>query len=128
MKGWKPDGSDFNFVSGGFKCAVGINSDTDGTWGIYMTKQKTAGGATETFQDWELVHALEYAHEAVDKQYGGNFKAMFDAFGKAAAPKLKTMTGGTIPAIPADVVGKLYWHARYKLAFRPETFEVYHQG
>jgi hypothetical protein len=128
MKGWKPDGSDFNFVSGGFKCAVGINNDTPDTYGIYMVKQKAAGGATESFQDWELVHALEYAQEAILTKYKGDFKAMFDDFGKAAAPKLKTMTGGEVPAIPADLIGKLYWHVRYKLAFRPETFEVFHQG
>lgn len=29
MKGYKPDDADFNFVSNGFKCAVGINADTD---------------------------------------------------------------------------------------------------
>jgi hypothetical protein len=128
MKGYKPDGSDFNFVSGGFKCAVGINNDTDDVWNIYMVKQKAAGGATESFQDWELVHAWDYAQEKIVSEYKGDFVAMFNAFGKQAAPKLKTMTGGSLPPIPADVVGKLFWHVRYKLSFRPDTFEVFHLG
>lgn len=128
MKGYKPDGSDFNFISNGFKCAVGINSDTPDTWGVYMVKQKAAGGATENFQDWELVHAVDYAQELIVTKYKGDFVTMFNDFGKAAAPKLKTMTGGAIPPIPSDVVDKLFWHVRYKLAFRADTFEVYHQG
>jgi hypothetical protein len=128
MKGWKPDGSDFNFVSGGFKCAVGINGDTDGKLGLYMVKQKTAGGATEDFQDWELVHAWEYVEQMAVTKYKGDLVTMMNDFGKEAAPKLKTMTGGQLPPLPADIVGKLYWHVRYKLAFRPDTFEVFHQG
>ena len=128
MKGYKPDGSDFNFVSGGFKCAVGINADTPDTYGIYMVKQKAAGGGTEEFQDWELVHAWEYVQDLAVTKYKGDFVTMFNDFGKQAAPKLKTMTGGSVPPIPADVVGKLFWHVRYKLSFRPDTFEVFHQG
>lgn len=128
MKGWKPDGSDFNFISGGYQCAVGINQDTPDTWSIYMTKQKQAGGATAEFQDWELVHAWDYAQEIVVNKYKGDFQKMFDDFGKEAAPKLKTMTGGSLPPIPSDVVGKLFWHVRYKLSFRPDTFEVFHKG
>ncbi len=128
MKGYKPDGEDFNFMSGGYKCAVGVNKDTPDTWGLLMVKQKAAGGATETFQDWELVHAWDYAHELAANKYNGDFVKMINDFGKEAAPKLKVMTGGSLPPIPADIVGKLFWHVRYKLAFRPETFEVYHQG
>ena len=128
MKGYKPDGSDFNFVSGGYQCAVGINSDTPDTYGLYMVKQKTAGGAIAEFQDWELVHAWEYVQETIVTKYKGDFAAMMNDFGKQAAPKLKTMTGGALPPIPADVVGKLYWHVRYKLSFRPDTFEVFHLG
>lgn len=93
-----------------------------------MTKQKAAGGATETYQDWELVHVWSDAQRLIVEKYKGDFKKMFDEFGKDAAPNLKKMTGGALPDIPADVIGKLYWHVRYKLAFRPETFEVYHQG
>ena len=128
MKGYKPDGADFNFVSGGFKCAVGINNDTEEEWHIYMTKQKSAGGATEAYQDWELVHVWSDAQRLIVEKYKGDFKTMFNEFGKDAAPSLKKMTGGTLPEIPTDVIGKLYWHVRYKLSFRPDTFEVYHQG
>lgn len=128
MKGYKPDDADFNFVSGGYKCAVGISKDTPDTWGIIMVKQKAAGGATETFQDWELVHAWDYAESLIATKYNGDYVKMFNEFGKEAAPKLKAMTGGTIPAIPNDVAGRLFWHVRYRLAFRPESFEVYHQG
>lgn len=116
MKGYRPDGSDFNFVSNGFKCAVGVyRSDelNDDIFGLAMVKQKVAGGGEAEFQDWELVHVMDYINPS---DYSDSSECM-NVFLAAANPKLKVATGGNIPEVPQSFLDQLYWLCRYGLKF-----------
>jgi hypothetical protein len=123
MKGYRPDGGDFQFVSNGYKCAVAVtfyDEASRGDFNLYMTKQKVAGGATAEFQDWELVHSMDY----IDRGKYPDAKACMADFLATANQKLKDKTGGSVPQVPAGFLEHLEWICRYGLAFNGQTNEV----
>lgn len=123
MKGYKPDGADFNFVCNGYACAVGVNTDNLDAGGgeilLIMTKQKSAGGPTETYQDWEMVHPKVFMGSPTTDP-----KAELAAFLIEANEKLMLMTGGVAPEIPAGFLEALVWYCRFGLAFDATSSRV----
>jgi hypothetical protein len=124
MKGYKPDGGDFNFISNGYKCAIGVNTDAIDAGGesfmLVLTKQKQAGGPDQTFQDWELVHHLN-----LESRTEQNPTAVMSEFLAVANPKLITATGGEVPPVPEKFLDQVKHLCRYSLAFNASTGEVF---
>lgn len=119
MNGTVPDSSDFQFIAGGFKCAVGIQGGVD-YGNIVMTKEKIKGGGTESNATWEHVLLWPCDEAAVGASpFNGDHRALISAFLVMANMQLADAIGGnpTIPDMPADHYGKLIWLCKYKLSF-----------
>ena len=124
MIGNLPSGEDFNFVSNGYPCALGVdtfNLDSGGEqWGFRLVKMKAKATAPSAFiKDWEHVASLD-----LDSKETRSVKDMMNLFLISANPALKLATGDSVPAMPARFLDQCKWLVRHGLAFNAETMEV----
>ena len=125
MNGNLPSGEDFNFMSGGYPCAIGVDTltlDSGGDeYGIRLVKMKAKAAAPSgRIADWETVHYFSL----VDRD-AFPVNSVMQQFLVDANPKLILATGGEVPPVPDTFLEQIKHLCRYGLAFNASTGEVY---
>lgn len=116
MIGNKPDGNDFNFVCGGYKCAVGINLDSadGGLAYIQLVKERVIGGGDDQSENWEgLVFLPVNENDDAD--------IAFDLFITEANRELGELISGVVPVVPTETFPRLLWICKNGITFNPDT-------
>lgn len=124
MIGNLPGGDDFNFNLNGYPCAIGVdtfNLDSGGDdYSFRLVKMKTKATEPGTLiSQWEYIH-----HLALNGNESKDPAVLLKTFLNEANPKLQAVTGGVIPKMPLDFLGKCKHLVRFNLTFDTVSGDV----